>query len=320
MRRRLVARLWQSLVVVFLVTTFSFFLIRLAPGDPFSYEGSGITPAIREHWRAQFGYDRPVVEQYVRYLASVGHGQFGYSLRHHVSVGAVLAETVPRTLLLVGLALALSLIAGVIIGVLQAVHRGGWFDHISSAVLLTLYSLPDFWGALMVLLIFAFWWPILPAGGMVEPVVHAYMTPAAATLDRLRHLILPVGSLTLLIMAGITRYQRAAMLEVLPADYVRTARAMGLPERRVIWRHGFRTALGPIITLLGIMFPALLGGALFVEKVFQWPGMGLAATAAINARDYDLVVAIVIIGSVMVVVGNLIADLLHAALDPRVRE
>jgi peptide/nickel transport system permease protein len=319
-RRRLVARLWQSLVVVVLVTTISFFLIRLAPGDPFSYEGSDITPAVRAHWRAQLGYDRPVVEQYARYLASVAHGQFGYSFRHHESVGAVLAETVPRTLLLVGLALTLSLIAGVIIGVLQAVHRGGWFDRLSSGILLTLYSLPDFWGALMAMLIFAFWWPILPAGGMVEPVVHAYMTPAAATLDRLRHLVLPVGSLTLMIMAGITRYQRAAMLEILPADHVRTARAMGLSETRVIWRHAFRTALAPIITLLGVMLPALLGGALFVEKVFQWPGMGLAAATAISGRDYDVVVATVIIGSVMVVVGNLVADLLHAALDPRVRE
>jgi peptide/nickel transport system permease protein len=122
-----------------------------------------------------------------------------------------------------------------------------------------------------------------------------------------------------MIMAGITRYQRSAMLEVLPADYVRTARAMGLPERRVIWRHALRTALTPMITLLGVWFPALLGGALFVEKVFQWPGMGLTAAAAISSRDYDIVVATVIVGSVMVVVGNLVADLLHAALDPRVR-
>lgn len=320
MRRLLVARLWQSAIVVFIVTTISFFLIRTAPGDPFSYEGSGITPAVRARWRAQFGYDRPLAEQYLRYMASVARGEFGYSVQRHEPVSSVLAETVPRTLLLAGLALALSIVAGVIIGVYQAVHRGAWFDRVSSGVLLTLYSLPDFWGALMAMLIFAFWWPILPAGGMVEPVVHEYMTPLAAMGDRLRHLILPVGSLTLMIMAGITRYQRAAMLEVLPTDYVRTARAMGLSERRVIWRHALRTALTPMITLLGVWFPALLGGALFVEKVFQWPGMGLTAASAISSRDYDVVVATVIVGSVMVVVGNLIADLLHAALDPRVRE
>jgi peptide/nickel transport system permease protein len=318
-RRRLVARLWQSLIVVFLVTTISFFLIRSAPGDPFSYEGAGITPAVRAHWRAQFGYDRPLTEQYARYLASVAHGQFGYSLRWHEPVSSVLAAAVPRTLLLAGVALALSLALGVLIGVLQAVHRDGWFDRVSSGILLTLYSLPDFWGALMALLIFAFWWPVLPPGGIADPVLHEYMGPWAAALDTLRHLILPAGSLTLMIMAGVTRYQRAALLEVLPSDYVRTARAKGLPDRRVIWHHALRTALAPMITMLGVMFPALLGGALFVEKVFQWPGMGLAAAAAIASRDYDVVVATVIIGSVMVVVGNLVADMLHAALDPRVR-
>ena len=318
MRRRLVARLWQSLVVVFIVTTIGFFLIRAAPGDPFSYEG--ISPAIRTHWRAQFGYDRPVAEQYVRYLTGIARGQFGYALRQGQPVSVVLAEAVPRTLLLAGVALALSVALGVIVGVLQAIHRGGWFDRLSSAVLLTLYSLPDFWGALMAMLIFAYWWPVLPIGGIVEPVLHDYMTPWAATLDRLRHLVLPVGSLTLMIMAGITRFQRAAMLEVLPADYVRTARAKGASEQRVIWHHALRTALMPLTTLLGVMFPALLGGALFVEKVFNWPGMGFVAANAIAGRDYDVVVATVIIGSVMVVVGNLIADVLQAALDPRVRE
>lgn len=320
MRRRLVARLWQSLIVVFLVTTISFFLVRLAPGDPFSYEGSAITPAVRERWREQFGYNRPVTEQYVRYLGSVAHGQFGYSVRWHESVSSVIARAVPRTLLLTGLALTLSLLLGVIIGVVQAVRRGGWFDRVSSGVLLTLYALPDFWAALMAMLLFAYWWPILPSSGIVDPLLHDYMPLWSAAADRLRHLVLPVGSLTLMIMAAITRFQRAAMLEVLPADYIRTARAKGLPERRVIWRHALKTALTPMVTLLGVMFPALLGGALFVEKVFQWPGMGFVAALAIGSRDYDVVIATVVIGSVMVVLGNLIADLLHAAIDPRIRE
>ena len=320
MRRRLLGRLWQSLIVVFTVATISFFLIRAAPGDPFSYEGIGISPAIREQWRHQSGYNRPLAEQYVRYLGNIAHGRFGYSVRWHDSVSSVLAWAVPRTLLLTGLALALSLVLGVIIGVLQAAHRNGWFDRVSSGVLLTLYSLPDFWGALMAMLIFAFWWPILPPGGIVDPTMHDYMGPWRAAADRIQHLILPVGSLTLMIMAGITRFQRAAMLEILPADYVRTARAKGLPERRVIWRHGLRTALTPRSVIVGVMFPALLGGALFVEKVFQWPGMGFVAASAISTRDYDLVVATVVVGSVMVVLGNLIADLLHAAIDPRLRE
>jgi peptide/nickel transport system permease protein len=146
------------------------------------------------------------------------------------------------------------------------------------------------------------------------------MSPGAAAVDRLRHLVLPVASLTLLIMAGITRYQRAALLEVLPADYIRTARAKGLPERAVVWRHALRGALTPMVTLLGVMFPALLGGAVFVESVFQWPGMGYVAATAIGALDYEVVTATVVVGSIMVVLGNLLADVLHATLDPRVRE
>ncbi|HEX8946381.1 MAG TPA: ABC transporter permease [Gemmatimonadaceae bacterium] len=320
MRRLLVARLSQSLIVVFIVTTISFFVIRSAPGDPFSYENENVTPAIRAQWRAQFGYDRPLPEQFVRYIASAAHGRFGYSFPLHEPVSAALAQAVPRTLLLTGLSLGLSFVLGLMIGVVQAVRRGGWFDRISSSVLLFLYSLPDFWGALMALLIFAYWWPILPAGGIVQPVLHDYMGPWAAFVDRLQHLVLPVVSLTLLTMAGISRYQRAAMLDVLPSDFIRTARAKGLPEREIIWRHALRTALTPMVTMLGLLLPALLGGALFIEKVFAWPGMGMLAANAISARDYDVVTATVIVGSVLVVIGNVLADLLHVAVDPRIRE
>ena len=320
MRRRLAARVGQSLIVVLIVTTISFFAIHLAPGDPFSYESSRITPAVREHWREQFGYNKPLTVQYGHYVASIARGQFGYSMGLHEPVSEALAQTVPRTLLLTGSALVLSFVIGIIIGVMQATRYGRWFDKISSFVLLLFYSLPDFWGALMLLLLFAYWVPVLPAGNIVDPVMHDYMGTWAATVDRLRHLVLPVASLTLLTMAGIARYQRAALLEVLPADFIRTARAKGLSERAVVWRHALRMASTPMVTLLGLMLPGLLGGALFVEKVFGWPGMGLMAASAIGARDYDLVTATVVVGSIMVVVGNLLADLLHMALDPRTRE
>jgi peptide/nickel transport system permease protein len=319
-RRLLVARLGQSLIVVLIVTTISFFMIRSAPGVPFSYESQSITPAIREHWRAQLGYDRPLPEQFARYVTSAAHGQFGYSFQMHEPVSMALAQAVPRTLLLAGVSLGLSFALGLIIGVAQAARRGGWFDRASSTVLLFFYSLPDFWGALMVLLIFAYWWPILPAGNIVDPVMHEYMSGWDAFVDRLRHLVLPAVSLTLLTMAGVSRYQRAAMLEVLPSDFIRTARAKGLPEREIIWRHALRTALTPMVTQFGLLLPALLGGALFVEKVFSWPGMGMLAAGAIDARDYDLVTATVVVGSVMVVLGNVVADLLHIVVDPRIRE
>lgn len=320
MGRRLAARLGQSVVVVFIVTTITFFLVRAAPGDAFSYDSPRFTPAIREHWRAQFGYDKPLVVQYGRYLWNAAHGQLGYSTLRNAPVSSVLASAVPRTLALAGVGLLLSLILGLIIGTAQAVRRGSWFDRTTSFVLLFFYSLPDFWGALVILLVFAYWWAILPPGGIVDPVMHDYMTTGQAIADRLKHFLLPLGSLVLLTVASVTRFQRSAMLEVLPADYVRSARAKGVPEAAVVWRHALRTALAPIITLLGVMLPAMLGGTLFVEQVFSWPGMGMLAARAINDRDYDLVTATVIVGAVLVVAGNLLADLLQAALDPRVRE
>lgn len=319
MRRLLAGRLAQSLLVVLCVTTLSFWIVRLAPGDPFSYESSTITPAIRAHWRAQFGYDRPVGQQFVRYLESVAHGQFGYAWSLHEPVSRALLDAIPRTLLLVGSSLALSLVVGICVGVAQARRPGGVMDRVVSAVLVFFFSLPDFWLAIMMLLAFGYWIPILPAGGYVEPVLHDYMGPGAAALDILKHLVLPALTLTLLSAAGIARYQRSAMLEVLPLEYIRTARAKGASERRVVWRHALRTSLTPIVTMLGLMFPLLLGGALFVERVFAWPGMGLLAADAIATRDYDLITATVIVGAAMVAIGNLLADLLQAALDPRVR-
>src|SRR5262249_5152041 len=158
----------------------------------------------------------------------------------------------------------LSLVLGIVIGTAQAARRGQWFDRITSFVLLVFYSLPDFWGALVILLVFAYWWRLFPAVGIVDPVIHDYLGTWPAIVDRLRHMVLPVGSLTLLTLAAITRFQRGAVLEALPADYVRTARAKGVSESGVVWRHALRTALAPVITLLGVMLPAMLGGTLFV--------------------------------------------------------
>jgi peptide/nickel transport system permease protein len=319
-RRQIVARLGQSLVVVFLVTTISFFVIHAAPGDPFSYDGRVLTTEQRAYWRAQFAYDRPVAEQYVRYLGNVAHGEFGWSFTTSEPVSAALATAIPRTLLVAGFALGLSFVFGIAVGVLQAAHAGKWFDRVSSVLFLGFYSLPDFWAALMMLFIFGYWWRVLPTGGIVDLALHDYYGPWGAFADRVRHLILPVVTLLVLSLAGVARFQRAAMLETLPSDFIRTARAKGLPERDVIWRHALRTALTPMVTVLGLTLPAFLGGAVFVESVFTWPGMGMLAARAVPARDYDLVTAIVIVGSVMVVIGNLVADLLHMAIDPRIRE
>ena len=319
MRRYLAARLLQALIVVALVTTISFFLIRLAPGDPFSFNDFTMSNTAREQLRAQYGYDQPVPMQFVRFLGNVAHGRLGYSHSMQRNVGTVLAEAVPRTLLLMSAAMVAAFGLGIAVGALQAVRRGSWLDRATSAVLMFFYSVPDFWLALMALLALAYWIPIFPTGGMTDQVLHDYMSLGGRIRDVLAHLVLPALTLALLSAAGIARYQRAALLDVLPQDFVRTARAKGLAERTVVMKHALRNALLPVITLLGLSLPALVGGAFFVEKVFAWPGMGYVAASAINARDYDLVTGTVIVGGIMVALGSLLADVLYAIADPRLR-
>jgi len=318
--RRLVAvRLFHAVVVLFLVTTIAFFLLHFAPGDPFSFENPNIPGDVRDRMRAEFGYDRPLMEQYVRYMGSVASGNLGFSHLLRVPVTQALGTVLPRTLLLMGLALVISFALGIRLGVYEVRHWQKRRARASNGISLFIYSLPDFWLALMLLLTFAYWLPILPGGGMVDVVMHEYMGPGQAAWDRIKHLILPLTALVLIVTALIARYQRAALLEVLPSDFVRTARAKGVDERDIIGRHALRNALLPMITLAGLAFPALLGGAVFVEKVFSWPGMGLTLISAIGVRDYPLVVASVVVGAAMVVIGNLLADIAYGLADPRVR-
>ena len=308
------------MIVVLLVTTISFFLIHLAPGDPFSFDGDfTMSSAVRQRLRAQYGYDRPMLEQFVLFLGNVARGRLGYSHSMHRYVGDVIADALPRTVLLMSVALVLSFAIGISLGALQAVKRGSWLDRALSGLLLLFYSIPDFWLALIALLAFAYWLPIFPAGGMIDQIMHDYMSLGGRIRDVAAHLVLPSITLALLAAAGIARYQRAALLDVLPQDFVRTARAKGLAEPAVVFKHALRNALLPVITLIGLLLPSLVGGAFFVEKVFSWPGMGYVAANAIASRDYDLVTGSVIVGGIMVTVGSLLADLLYAAADPRLR-
>src|SRR5688572_25121670 len=249
--------------------------------------------------RAQFGYDRPVLEQYVRYLGRVAQGDFGYSHMLRVPVLRALADAVPRTLLLMGSALVLSFGIGIWLGVLEARHKGTPTGRALNGASMLVYSLPDFWLALMILLTFAYWIPAFPPGGMKDPVMHDYMSPGGAALDVARHLVLPLATLTLIISAVVARFQRSALFDTLPLDFMRTARAKGVAEPELIRRHALRNSLLPMITLAGFAFPALLGGAVFVERVFNWPGMGLLVVAAIFQRDYALVVGSVLLGGFM---------------------
>jgi peptide/nickel transport system permease protein len=319
--RYIAQRLAQAAVIVAIVAAITFALIHLAPGDPFSavMDNPNVSEAVRQTLRAQYGLDRPLPEQFVKYVNALAHGQLGWSYSHERSVREVLGTALPNTLLLMVVALVGSFALGIVIALVQVARRGSATDHALSGVSLLLISMPDFWLAILTLLAFTYWVPLFPVGGAVDPVMHEYMGFGARFVDRLWHLALPALTLTALASAAVARYQRAALLDVLPADYIRTARLKGLSEREILRRHALRNALLPIITMIGLSFPALLTGTFFVEKIFAWPGMGYAVVSAIGTRDYPLVMGGVIIGSIMVTLGSLLADLLYALADPRLR-
>ncbi|HJP58663.1 MAG TPA: ABC transporter permease, partial [Gemmatimonadaceae bacterium] len=253
------------------------------------------------------------------YVSALARGELGWSFFHDRPVLEVLASALPNTLLLMSVALVGSFALGILLALVQVARRGSAVDHTISGITLLFFSMPDFWLGILALLAFTYWLPIFPVGGAVDPVMHEFLGLGGRIMDRLRHLTLPALTLTVLASASVARFQRAALLDVLPAEYIRTARLKGLTERQVLRRHALRNALLPIITLIGLSFPALLTGAFFIEKIFAWPGMGYAVITAIGARDYPLVVGGVIIGSIMVTLGSLLADLLYAWADPRLR-
>lgn len=321
MGKLLIRRLAQALVIIYLVATVVFFLIHLAPGDPFTnLDNPGVTSAIRAQRRAAYGLDRPLPEQYIRYIGRLATGDLGESIYLNRPVMSVMKDALPNTLLLMGGALLLSFGVGVAIGMVQIARKGSLLERALTTGSLFFYSMPDFWLALVALLVFAYWIPIFPVGGVVNPVMYLYFTPLEQLADRAWHLVLPMVTLTLLTAAGIARYQRSALLDVVNEDFVRTARAKGASEHTVMTRHVLRNAVLPVITLLGLSFPALLGGAVFVEKVYAWPGMGLVAVMALSTRDYPLVVGCAIVGAAMVSLGSAVADILYAVADPRLRD
>jgi peptide/nickel transport system permease protein len=320
--RLLVSRLLQAVVVVLVVATLTFALIRIAPGDPFAaaLDNPSVTAAVRAEWRSAYGLDRPIPEQYVRYLGAVARGDFGWSFSMQRPVREAIAAAFPKTLLLMGTALVLSFAAGIALALIQAGRAGSATDRAVTTASLFVYSLPDFWLALMLLVVFALGLGVFPAGGAADPLLHDQLGAWGRMVDTVRHLVLPASTLALIGIAMVARYQRGALLDVLPQDFIRTARAKGAPERTVLRRHALRNALLPTLTLLGLSIPALFGGSVFVEKIFAWPGMGLLAVTAVATRDYALVTAVVVIAGVAVVAGNLLADVLYAIADPRVRD
>lgn len=314
-------RTFAALVIAWLVATFTFALLHAAPGEPFAAlrEDPRITAEMAARIRAQYGLDRPLGEQYVRYMGRLVRGDLGESFLQRRPVRAVLADALPNTLLLMSVALVLAFAAGVALGTWQAYRRGSRFDRATGAFSLTLASVPEYLLAIGLLSFFAYLWPLFPTGGMADPVMSRFYSPLQRVADVAHHVALPAATLALILGSVVARYQRAALLDVLPDDFVRTAHAKGVSPRRVLFVHALRNALLPTITLIGLLFPSLVGGAVFVETVFSWPGMGRSIVDGLVARDYPLVVGSVVVGSLFVVAGGLLADLAAHVADPRTR-
>lgn len=319
MDSHLARRALSALAVVAGVITLTFLLLHLAPGDPVErLLGPTATAEQLEAQRRALGLDRPLATQYAAWLRRFAVGDWGTSIATGRPVRGLLADAWPLTVRLVGLSLLLSYVFGIAIGAVQAALSGRRLDTAISVVTVTLFALPGYWLGLMLVMVFTYWARALPAFGAAG-LDSDYLLGWARVADQLRHLALPLATLTLIGLGGTARFVRGAMLDVRSAPFIITAQAKGLSPARVTRRHVLGNALLPVVTLLGLSLPALFSGAVFVEAVFAWPGVGRVLVEAVQARDYPVVMAATTVSAALVVLGNLLADLLAAWVDPRIR-
>ncbi|MFC1571096.1 ABC transporter permease [Candidatus Margulisiibacteriota bacterium] len=319
MRKFIIRRLLQLIPLLIGVSLLSFFVMHLAPGDPTAlFTDPNINPEDLARIRANFGLDKPVIIQYFYWLGNALRGNFGNSYTSSQPVISEILQRLPATLLLMVSSYILTLLITIPLGVISAVRKGTWFDNVVTVLSFAGMATPSFWLGLMLMLLFSVKLGWLPAVGMFDVLYH-HPTIFHRWLDIAQHMILPLTTMTLLSLAGITRYQRATMLEVLNQDFIRTARAKGLPERVVIFKHALRNALIPIVTILGLSLPDLFGGAFIIETIFAWPGMGRLGVMAIFQRNYPMIMGIVVMSAVLIMLGNLFADIGYALVDPRIR-
>jgi peptide/nickel transport system permease protein len=320
----LVRRLLGAIPLLLGILTIIFFVVHLAPGDPTArFFNPNVSPEVIEQMRRNLGLDQPLHIQYWKWLTSFLSGDFGYSFGQMRPIGEILPEVLWNTLQLTLVSLVVIFAVGMLIGIVQAVRQYSVADNVLTFLALFFYSMPSFWFALMLILIFsrgaeAGWLFNWPASGMTS-IDYDYLSPMGRVGDRLSHLLMPAIALGIGSAAGVARYMRGSMLEVIHQDFIRTARAKGLSERTVVFKHALRNALIPIITLVGLYLPFLLSGAVLVETIFAWPGMGRAIVEAILARDYPMVMATSFVIAALVVLGNLLSDVLYAVVDPRIR-
>lgn len=321
MGRYLLRRLLAIPPLLFGVTVITFGLVHLTPGSPVDdlrLNTPGMRPEDAAIIERTLGLDRPLHRQYLGWMSQLAQGDLGISMISYRPVRTLILERLPNTLLLTGSALLLSLALAVPIGILAATRRNSIFDHLTTLGTGLGYSLPTFWVGLLLILLFsvqASSWdlPSLPTGGTRS------FPGGGDLIDRIRHLVLPVVTLSLVQLAGWARYVRAQMLEALGQDFIRTARSKGLRERVVIFSHALRTSLLPLITLLGLSLPELVGGAAIVEAIFSWPGIGNLSVEAAARHDYTLMMGLVLVIALLTLVSTLLTDLLYALADPRIR-
>ena len=316
--RLLLRRALLAVPLVFAVVALTFFFIRLAPGDPAQIlAGDAPTPEFLAQIRAEYGLDKPVWTQFLAFVAKALTGDFGISLYSKQPVFTVILERFPATVVMTGTAMIVASVVGILVGVASARRAGSRADAAISAASLLGYSMPGFWVGQLLVLLFAVWLDWFPASGMVAS--RASYTGWRYIEDVAWHMVLPVTTLTVFLLTLIARFTRAAMIDALDQDYVLVAEAKGASRNRVVWHHAFRNACVTTVTVIGLEFGAVLAGAVVVEIVFGWPGLGRLFYDAIYRRDFPLLTGAFMFSSMIVIVVNMISDVICALLDPRIR-
>jgi len=309
----------QAIPLLFLISLMSFMLIRMS-GDPMSMyaASSSLTQADRERIIREHGWDQPKIVQYLYWLRDISRGDLGSSLYTYQPVTQMIWQKLPNTMILMGTVFVLTLVVSIPLAILSALRQYSALDYLITGASFIAFALPTFWLGLVCIMIFAVkfkeWGlPYLPAGGMYD------LVEGPSFLGLVKHLIMPAMVLSIVSMAAYIRYLRASMIEVLHDDFIRTARAKGLSEGAVTWRHAFRNALIPLVTLITMNIPLIFSGALITEQVFAWPGMGRLFVDHANRGDYPVLMGLVLTVSLLVILFNLVADIAYAAIDPRIR-
>ena len=320
--RNVFSRLLQGLALVLAVVVLNFVLVHAAPGDPvetIAGASGGMSEDLKAELRTQYGLDKPLVVQLGVYLGKVVQGDLGYSYFFNLPVTDLIIERLPATLLLVIASVLMAFLVGTTLGVLSSRKPNGLLSQLVNVVSLIGFAAPVFWTGMMLVILFASMLPWFPISGMRSVELATDATGWVDIIDVLHHLVLPTATLALVYVAQYSRLSRASMLDVLGSDFIRTARAKGLAEGIVLYKHALRNAVLPVITILGLQFGNVLAGAILVETVFNWPGLGRLAFESVLRRDYPTILGVLLFSSIVVVVMNQVTDLAYRVIDPRIK-